>query len=126
MKYVTRKKRAGGPILPPVVFDFAAGGFLEILEAPVVFAAGGLKTTGGKYQPKAGFFLRYHLSFLNFIRWFLVHIVFLFQPVVFSLLVLFQTVVFTSFFFISTDGFYFKFFLPIFMGGYMKIVIFTI
>jgi len=35
------KKRAGGPILPPVVFDFAAGGFLEILEAPVVFAAGG-------------------------------------------------------------------------------------
>ena len=42
MKYVTRKKtRAGGPILPPVVFDFAAGGFLEILEAPVVFAAGG-------------------------------------------------------------------------------------
>ena len=27
--------------MPPVVFDFAAGGFLEILEAPVVFAAGG-------------------------------------------------------------------------------------
>ena len=27
-----------------VVFDFAAGGFLEILEAPVVFAAGGPET----------------------------------------------------------------------------------